>query len=219
MSSATAVLRRLRPAESCRHGQAPQQELFEAQTQWFHVFKAMIDSGDVAKMGPHAATTYLVIKAHTNYTTGRAFPALETIAAKAGISLAQVKRELKTLGEHGYITKSKVGRHNEYRLREKVEIVGEDGRPAAVATWDYLPSTVKHAVADLHNVLVTGDLAGAKVVHIERLQLNVNHLHDNATNFNIQQFIADLENLPPDIRDKIKSAYQASAKRGGDDSP
>ena len=27
-----------------------QPELFEAETQWFHVFKAMIDSGELAKM-------------------------------------------------------------------------------------------------------------------------------------------------------------------------
>lgn len=188
----------------------PQQELFEAQTHWFHVFKTMIDSGDVAKMGPHAATTYLVIKAHTNYATGHSFPQLETIAAKAGISLAQVKREIKTLEQLGYITKSRVGRRNEYRLREKVEIIGDNGRPAAVATWDYLPSTVKHAVADLKHVLITGDLAGAKVVHIERLQLNVNHLHDNATNFNIQEFISSLENLPPELGNRIKAAYIAS---------
>ena len=64
---------------------APQKELFEAQTTWFHVFKSMIDSGDLARMGPYAATVYLVIKAHTNYATGRAFPAIETISEKSGI--------------------------------------------------------------------------------------------------------------------------------------
>ena len=76
---------------------APQQELFKAETAWFHIFKTMIDNGDVARMGPYAVTVYLVIKSHTNFATGRAFPALETIAEKSGVSLAQVKRELKTL--------------------------------------------------------------------------------------------------------------------------
>ena len=60
----------------------PQKELFKAETAWFHIFKTMIDNGDVARMGPYAVTVYLVIKSHTNFATGRAFPALETIAEK-----------------------------------------------------------------------------------------------------------------------------------------
>ena len=88
---------------------APQQELFKAETAWFHIFKTMIDNGDVARMGPYAVTVYLVIKSHTNFATGRAFPALETIAEKSGVSLAQVKRELKTLEKYGYITTEKKG--------------------------------------------------------------------------------------------------------------
>lgn len=193
--------------------QQPQQELFEAQTQWFHIFKAMIDSGDLAKLPGSAVKVYMVIKAHTNFSTGRAFPAMDTIAEKSGLSLAQVKRELKTLEDFGYINKAKQGRSNVYTLREKVEITDEQGRPAAVATWDYLPSSVQHAVADLKNVLVTGDLAGAKIVHIERLQVNVNHLHDNAVNMNVQQFMADLERLPEELRTKIMKGWNASQRR------
>lgn len=189
-----------------------QSELFEAETQWFHVFKAMIDSGELATMDGSTVKVYLVVKAHTNFSTGRAFPALDTIAEKSGISLAQVKRCLRQLEELGYISKSKQGRSNVYTLREKIQIEDGHGRPAAVATWDYLPSSVQRAVADLKNVLVSGDLAGAKVVHIERLQINVNHLHDNATNFNVQQFMADLESLPPAIAKKIRAAFEADKK-------
>ncbi|WP_197531842.1 helix-turn-helix domain-containing protein [Aromatoleum aromaticum] len=190
-----------------------QPDLFEAQTQWFHLFKAMIDSGDLARIPGSAVKVYLVIKAHTNYQTGCAFPKLETIATKSGISLAQVKREINVLEKYGYITKTRVGRRNEYRLREKVEIRADDGRPAAVATWDYLPSTVQRAVADLKNVLVSGDLGGARVVHIERLQVNVNHLHDNAVNFNVQEFMANLDQLPEELRNKLTACWSASRIR------
>jgi len=186
-----------------------QQELLEAQTQWFHVFKAMIEQGDVAKMGPHAFTVYVVIKAHTNFSTGHAFPGIDVIAEKSGVSVAQVKRELKTLEAAGYITKEKRGRSNHYILREKINVTDAHGRPQAVATWDYLPSSVQHAVADLKNVLVSGDLAGAKVVHIERLQVNVTHLHDNAMNFNVQEFTADLEKLPKAMRDKLLANWKS----------
>lgn len=193
-----------------------QSELFEAETQWFHVFKAMIDTGELARMDGSTVKVYLVVKAHTNFSTGRAFPALKTIGEKAGLSLSQVQRCLKSLEQHGYITKEKKGRSNCYTLREKIQIEDAAGRPAAVATWDYLPSSVQHAVADLKNVLLTGDLAGAKVVHIERLQVNVTHLHDNAVNFNVQQFMADLDKLPPSISEKIRSAFEASQHKKGE---
>jgi DNA-binding transcriptional ArsR family regulator len=190
-----------------------QQELFQAETTWFHVFKDMIDSGDVAKMGPHATTVYLVIKAHTNFSTGRAFPSIETIVEKSGISDKQVRRELRTLEELGYISKEKKGRNNVYTLREKVAITDEEGRPTAVATWDYLPSTVSHAVADLKNVLVTGELAGARIVHIEKLQVQINT--GESVGFQINE--ADLSKMAerdPEMFDRLMAIRdRAKAKK------
>jgi len=178
-----------------------QGELFKAETTWFHVFKDMIDSGDMAKIDGSAIKCYLVIKSHTNFSTGRAFPALETIAEKAGLSDSQVKRCIKQLEEFGYITKEKKGRSNAYTLREKVSINDEQGRPAAVATWDYLPGSVRDAVADLKNVVMTGDLAGAKIVHIERMQVNVqvHHGSGNAIQFNLD----DIKKLPKEMQEAL----------------
>ena len=181
----------------------PQQELFKAETAWFHIFKTMIDNGDVARMGPYAVTVYLVIKSHTNFATGRAFPALETIAEKSGVSLAQVKRELKTLEKFGYITTEKKGRSNHYTLREKIEIRDESGRPSAVATWDYLPASVSEAVADLKNVIMTGDTSGARVVHIERLTVNVANAGGVVLNINESS-------IPDDVRQKIAELLKNS---------
>lgn len=183
----------------------PQTELFEASTTWFHIFKNMIDSGDVAKMGPHACTVYLVIKAHTNYSTGLSFPAIETISEKSGISVAQVKRELIKLLELGYITKEKKGRSNSYTLREKIEIKDEQGRPSAVATWDYLPSSVSAAVADLKNVLVSGNASDARVVHIERLTVNVANAGGVVLNINDS-------NMPEHVRKQIQDILRTAGK-------
>ena len=182
----------------------PQSELFQAQTTWFHVFKNMIDNGDVAKMGAYATTVYMVIKAHTNYSTGLSFPAIETIAEKSGVSIPQVKRELKKLEEFGYITKVKKGRNNQYTLREKVDIQDAAGRPSAVATWDYLPGAVQDAVADLKNVLVTGKAENAKIVHIERLTVNIAQAGGIVLNM---EHVAE---MPPEIRLEI----EAILKRG-----
>src|SRR5260221_467513 len=81
----------------------------------------------------------------------------------------QVWRALQHLEELGYVTKTKRGRHNVYQLREKISITDGEGRAIARASWDYIPSLVQAAVADVRQVLLSGDLAGAKVVHIEHL--------------------------------------------------
>jgi DNA-binding transcriptional ArsR family regulator len=144
-----------------------------AELAWFHVFKAMIDDGEVAKIGASAFTTYCVIKSHTNFETGLAFPSIETISQKSGISERQVRRDLLTLEESGLLTKEKQWKSNVYTLREKILITDETGNPAGQATWDYLPDAVRGAVADLKNVLMSGKFADAKIVMIENLQVNV----------------------------------------------
>ncbi|KWC74562.1 hypothetical protein WL57_35995 [Burkholderia cepacia] len=193
---------------------APSQgDLFQAEATWFHVFRSMIEAGDIARMGPYAATVYMVVKAHTNYRTGRTFPSIDTISMKSGVSRAQVIRELKTLETFGYVTKTRVGRHNEYRLREKVYIADKDGQPAAVATWDYLPSSIKEATADLKNVLLSGNFAGSQIVRIERLQVNVTHANDNAIVLNIQ----DLGSLPSNMREMLLSLRSQLERRRSDE--
>ena len=99
--------------------ESKQLEMFKAETTWFHVFVSMIENGDVAKMGPYAVTVYLVVKAYTNWKTGKAFPSIDTIASKSGISKRQVINSLAVLTENGYLDKVKVGRKNNYTLRKK----------------------------------------------------------------------------------------------------
>lgn len=182
-----------------------QVELFSAETTWFHVFKAMIDNGDAGRMGGNAFLVYAVIKSYTNFSTGRAFPAIETIMEKACLSKSQVLREIKVLEDHGYITKAKQGRNNVYTLREKVDIQDEHGRPVAAASWDYLPGGVRDAVADLKNVMMTGDFAGAKIVQIQNLTVNINQFYDNASQLNVDKLLADLDKLPPEMADKLRA--------------
>ncbi len=182
-----------------------QAELFHAETTWFHVFKDMIDSGDMAKLDGSAIKVYLVIKSYTNFSTGRAFPAIELIAEKSGLSKIQVMRCLKNLEKAEYITKSKSGRHNVYILREKVSIKDAEGRPQAVATWDYIPSSVRNAMAELKHAVVSGEMVGGKVIHIESLVLNVST--GDSTQININGM--DLEKMPADIQEKLFAIREA----------
>jgi DNA-binding transcriptional ArsR family regulator len=180
-----------------------QGDLFQAETTWFHVFRSMIESGDVAKMGPYAVTVYLVIKAHTNFKSGIAFPGIDLIIEKSGISKSQVIRALAKLEEHGYITREKTGRNNRYTLREKIDISDEKGRPVAVATWDYVPDGVRGSVAELKHVMMTGDFKGAKIIQIENLTVNFNQFHDNAIQMNIDKLMEDMDKAPPELRDLL----------------
>jgi DNA-binding transcriptional MocR family regulator len=175
-----------------------QQTMLSAVTTWFHVFNAMIEDGDMARMGPYAYVTYNVIKSHTNYATGSAFPGVDQIVRKAGISKSKVLDSLKVLQQMGYITIARRGRHNVYTLREQIAIHDEQGQPQALASWDYLPQMVRDAVNDLKNVLVTGNLGAAQTVHIERLVLNINHGH-HQTNFNLAAALDD-----PELRQTVK---------------
>lgn len=179
-----------------------QYDLFRAETEWFHVFRSMIRGGDLVRLGPYAFTVYCVIKAHTNFKSGRAWPGIPEIMKMSGISKRQVIRALDTLVETGYIGREKTGRSNRYTLREKVDISDVHGRPVASATWDYVPDGVKHAVADLKNVLMTGDFAGAKIVNIENLTVNV--FRDQSTQINIQSLLDDMDKLPPETQEILR---------------
>jgi len=157
-----------------------QKELFKAETTWFHVFKSMIDSGDLAAMTGSELKVYLVVKSFTNFSTGRSFPAIETIAQNSGLSPSQVTRALRKLETNDYIKIQKKGRKNCYTLREKVNCTDDDGRPSAVATWDYIPHGVTDAQAELKNFLSSG--VDGKIINIERLTLNV--FNDKSTQIN-----------------------------------
>lgn len=178
-------------------------EGLRAETTWFHVFRSMFSSRDAARMGPYAVTVYLVIKAHTNFNTGNSFPSIDVIVDETGISRSQVIRVLKVLETFGYLKRTKAGRKNEYRLREKVSIRDGSGRQAAVATWDYLPTTVQAATADLKNLMLSGNFSGSRVVHIERLQINVTQAAGDVITINS----GDFDGLPREMREALLSLH------------
>jgi len=60
-------------------------------------FKALVDSGDITIIGPHALVVYLVINAE------QTFPTVKVLCKKSGISEKPVRRSLMVLEECGYI--------------------------------------------------------------------------------------------------------------------
>ena len=190
--------------------ESEQEDLFQAETTWFHVFKDMIKSRDMAKIDGSAIKVYLVIKAYTNFATGMAFPSISLIAEEAGLSERHVVRCLSELEKFGYISKSKSGRQNIYSLREKVSIKDADGRPQAVATWDYIPNGVKDAMAELKHAVITGEMVGGKIINIEHLVLNLNVQTGNGAT---QVILNDIEKLPPEMQEKLISLKSKLRKK------
>jgi DNA-binding transcriptional ArsR family regulator len=185
-----------------------QGDLFKAETTWFHLFHTMFSNGDVAKLGASAFTLYCAIKAHTSFKTGESFPSHKRLIELTGLSDSTVKRTLAELTEAGYVSVEKRGRKNFYKLREKVLIQDGHGRPAAVATWDYLPASVQAAVADLQNVLVAGNFAGAKVVQIQHMTVNVNN--GNGTQINVDLSGVKDAAMKEEFKDILKEATRTA---------
>lgn len=184
-----------------------QNQLYESRAEWFHVFAEMIENGDAAKMGGTAFLIYSVIKSHISFKTGVAFPSLETIAKKSGVSRDTVKRSLATLEEMKYIIKKKDGRHNTYTLREKINVRNGEGENAAIATFDYIPDLVKTATTELRNFNITGSDRECKVIHIERLIMNIGNLNIN-NEVNAEQHGGVFNTVPDDH--PVKRAWLAS---------
>jgi hypothetical protein len=86
-----------------------QYDLFKADATWFHVFDNMIESGDVAKMGASAFTVYCVVKKHIGLNSKQpgAWPGIETIAEKSGLSCQNRDELLEDPRDHGLRTEDR----------------------------------------------------------------------------------------------------------------
>lgn len=164
-------------------------ELKAQSVQFFHVFQALINSGDFAKMSPYAAKVYIVIKSFVNYEKATSFPSIERICVDAGISRSSVLRAISDLVDMGYIAKDSTGRSNRYRVIEKVQIVDESGEVQGTASWEYIPKFAVSAISELKEMLKQHNDSGVvnepRYIHVEHLQVVVAQLGDNASMTNI----------------------------------
>lgn len=146
---------------------AGQQELFQADVSWFHMFKELIKTKTWAKMSAPAKALYPTIKAFTNWKDGRSFPSIDTLEEYSGLARASVIKALGELEGLGYISSIKTpGKKTVYKLIERFEIQGEDGRPVASASFDYLPGIVQDATVELKNYVAKGLTSDGTMQHI-----------------------------------------------------
>ena len=187
---------------------------FKPTTNWFHIFKSVIDSGQAGEMGPTCFLVYAVVKSHIHLESGTAFPKLETIAYKSNLTKKTVQKCLKKLQDMGFVTRTDIpGRSPRFKLQEKLQVTvpndaGDD--EMMLATFDYVPMGVRKAVQDIKNLQVTGELPENSVVNIKNMTVNVMiapkaHTAINQINFD------DLKDK--ELRDLVRESF---ARRGLD---
>lgn len=173
-----------------------------ADTQWFHLFRSMVKQGDIAKFSGSALKVYIVIKSYANFSSGASFPSEQTISSDSGLSTSQVKRCIKELQQLEFIVTEKVGRKNQYVLREKLVIRDLFGNSAAEATWDYVPKMVTDAVEEVKKYVQFSSVENTQIIKIENLQININNVADGGIVINSQAI--DLSKFDPKFQETIK---------------
>jgi DNA-binding transcriptional ArsR family regulator len=164
-------------------------------TSFFTLFRQMFKQGTVAKIGVYAWAVYTCIKSHADFNSGLSPPTRKQLSLETGLSERQVQRSLKILEDEGLLTKTKEWNRNVYRIKEK--LVDKQ----TVVTWDHLPAALKKARQELQNFLLTGNSKDAKIIHIERLTINVAQGDQHITNVQVElDKITD-----PQLREQMKN--------------
>jgi len=177
------------------------QTRWQADTRWFHMLRALVSSGDLARLSGMAVKIYLAIKAATDLATGMAEPDLQVLAQQTGASTRQVLRALQELEHAGYVTHTRHGRKNQYRIVEKLRIDDRHGTPAGQAIWEYIPGAMQEAMREVHKVVNREVLDATPVVFIT---LQVNIAQDQATVINMQESLDTVKD--PELRAAIMGA-------------
>lgn len=160
-------------------------------------------------MSGSSCKVYFVIKSHANYKNGLAGPAIATIAVKSGLSVAQVKRELTSLGKSGLLRKQKSGRHNVYQIVEHFPVTGSQGTPVAMGQWDYIPAKVSAVMEELKQSVATQSVDNGALIRIDKLQVQVIERGSQG----VQIGDINLESLRPDLRKSLERFLANVAKR------
>lgn len=188
--------------------QTPQDQ-WQADAWWFHCFRALIDGGQLARMSGSSCKVYFVIKSHANYKNGLAGPAIPTIALKSGLSVAQVKRELTSLGKSGLLRKQKSGRHNVYQIVEHFPVIGSQGTPVAMGQWEYIPAKVSAVMEELKQSVAAQSMDNGVLIRIDKSQLQVIQRGSQG----VQIGDIDLESMPLDLRKSLERLLASVGKR------
>lgn len=124
-------------------------------------------------MPPSAFKIYMVIKIHVNYVTGIAFPGIRTISERAGLSISQVQRGIKSLESAGYLIKNRDGRKNNYLILERTAIYDKSGLPTHIVSWVFKPANHAEVRIELKQLEQYGMHGEFRHLRIQEIQTAV----------------------------------------------
>jgi hypothetical protein len=61
-------------------------------------------------------------------------------------------------------------RRNVYTVIERIRIKDTDGNVVAIALFDYIPSQIDDAMAELEQIIASGNLVDGKYIRIEKIE-------------------------------------------------
>ena len=120
-------------------------------TGWFHFFSSTLDQLLLSELTSTDILIYLIIKKHANYKTGIAYPSINMMAKKTGMSERTISRSISALQKEKFLMVSKKkGKVSVYLTREKIDIGDK------IAEWNYSPSTASDARNEIKNYYAGG---------------------------------------------------------------
>jgi len=115
----------------------------------------LFESGLVAQIGANAFATWMALKHHADYSTGRAFPGVRRLAELVGLNKDTVGRCLHTLEDAKLLRTTPRGRGKAYVARERLDVrIGE----AVICSIlvDYVPARFRQKLLGIEHALETG---------------------------------------------------------------
>lgn len=154
-----------------------QPDIYKADITWFHLFRSMIQEGQIAELGTSVFAVYCVIKSHSNFETGNSFVSVNTISELTGLGKRSVLNCLAKLREKNLLASHKVGRQNHYQIIENLPVV-QEGAKVGTFSFDYAPLRIAQIKSELaqflqhgipQNARITININQAEVINIQNV--------------------------------------------------
>ena len=100
----------------------------------------------------------------------------------------------------------KMGRNNQYVLREKLAIRDLFGDNVAEASWDYIPTMVSNTLDELKHYINTRLPVNGQIIQIENLLININNVSGDGNVINNSP--VDLDKFNPEMQELMKKFAQ-----------
>lgn len=119
----------------------------------------MFESGLAAEIGANCFITWIAIKTHADFNTGKAWPSIRRLAEITGLADKTIQKALKDLQVHHLLKVVQTGNQRQstrYVARERLD-VKLGNRLLCRIVMDYIPSKIRGTMNSIQQTLKTGE--------------------------------------------------------------